>query len=192
MNQSDKERFEKLEQRLDKDEERLEKLERTRGETEPIKISRIEIDTGDTREMNSLLKHILSDMSTAREKLDTLDRGQQVIKQDIAAIHDVFVGDFERIEHSIGEVNATLSERFETNEQAVGAVQADVSNLNATLSERFETNEQAVGAVQADVSNLKATQTEHGQKLDEHGQKLDEQGTMLRQVLQILQQKLGE
>ena len=36
--------------RIEKIEERLEKLERTCGETEPIKVTRIEIDTGDVRE----------------------------------------------------------------------------------------------------------------------------------------------
>jgi len=63
------------------------------------------------------LRAIAEAQASHSEKLDTLDRGQQVIKQDIAAIHDAFVGDFERIEHSIGEVNATLSERFDTNER---------------------------------------------------------------------------
>ena len=102
MNHPTAEEFEELKRRVEKLEQAGQQIQLLRA---------------DVQETNILLKRILPDVGTSREKLDTLEHGQQSIKQDIAAIHDVFVKDFERIENNIGEVNATLSERFDTNER---------------------------------------------------------------------------
>jgi chromosome segregation ATPase len=97
-------------QRIDKLEKRVERLEQQ--QTEPIKITRIEIDTGEVRQRFDRIEQKQADHS---ERFDTLERHLQSVKQDIAALHNAFVGDFEQVERSIGEINATLSERFDTN-----------------------------------------------------------------------------
>jgi len=88
-----------MEEQLHELEKRVEKLEQ---QTEPIKVTRIEIDPSGIREhlaeTNKLLRGIAQTQPDHGEKLDTLERGQQSIRQDIVAIHDVFVKDFDRIE----------------------------------------------------------------------------------------------
>ena len=72
MNYPTREEFEEL-----KEEVRQLKEQRT----EEMKVTRIEVASEDVI-----------------KRLDKLEQGQHSIKQDIAAIHDVFVQDFDRIE----------------------------------------------------------------------------------------------
>ncbi len=89
-------------------ESRIDKLERGMKQVKST-LEHIRLDTGDAREsldaierrqvgMNKQLCEMTQTQTDHNEKFDTLERGLQLIKQDIAAIHDVFVGDFDRIE----------------------------------------------------------------------------------------------
>jgi len=138
-----------IEQRFEKIEQRLEKIEQQ--QTEPIKVTRIEIDTGgileQLAEMNKLLSGIGERQADHGERFDRLAHVQQETKE-IHTISNVWL---DALQENIGDIKAG----------------------QASHNERFDTVERAIGAVQSDVSSLKATQDDHSALLKDQGQKLD-------------------
>ena len=85
MNQPTREEFERLEE---EQRQLKEEVRQSREQiTEPIRIDRLEIDRGGTQEMlketNKKLKQIIQTQTDRSEKLDTLTRGQQELKQEL-------------------------------------------------------------------------------------------------------------
>lgn len=130
MDQPTREEFEDHEQRI-------RKLEQ---QTEPIKVTRIELDSSGVLEhmsqTNKLLKGMTEMLPDHGEKLDTLTRGQQEIKQDIKAIHDVFVGDFDRIETAMATKDDIT--RLETTTNALKTTQDEHGQLLSEHSQMLK------------------------------------------------------
>jgi arsenate reductase-like glutaredoxin family protein len=67
--------------------EMLKRLEELERQTEPIKITRLEIDPGGMQELlvqaNNRLERIIQTQTDRSEKLDTLTHGQQELKQEL-------------------------------------------------------------------------------------------------------------
>jgi predicted nucleic acid-binding Zn-ribbon protein len=109
MNQPTNEQFEELKKRI----ERLEQ------QTEPIKVTRIEIDTGDIRERLDRIERKQTDHS---ERFDILDRRQQELKQELKQeLYTIAHTWLEALQENVGEIKAeiltaqgTQNECFET------------------------------------------------------------------------------
>ncbi|HEX3643461.1 MAG TPA: hypothetical protein VHV10_19415 [Ktedonobacteraceae bacterium] len=128
-------------------EQRIEQIER---EIKHIRftLEHIKLDTGSSRESLDaierkqsealkLLRGIGQAQPDHSEKLDTLERGLQVIKHDIEAIHDVFVGDFDRIEKGIESTQGTMNERFDRIEVAM-ATKDDITRLEGLMMQLLQ------------------------------------------------------
>src|SRR5260370_24809580 len=152
-------------------EERIEKrLEALERQTEPIKVTRIELDPGVIEERlaetNKLLRGIAQTQADHGERLDTLERGQQELKQELFAHSTTWLDtlqehfhDVKAVLDEIGTKQADHSERFDE-------IKISMNDLKATI------------ATKDDMTELKATQDEQGAKLD--------------QILTLLQQESGE
>jgi len=146
MNHPTAEEFEELKRRV-------EKLEQSGQQIQLLRT--------DVQETNMLLKRILPDVGTSREKLDALGRGQQELKQELHS-------------HSEAWLNS-LQESFEEVKSAL----VEIRTTQGSRNERFDRIESRLEATATrdDITILKTTQDEQGAKLD--------------QILQLLQQKPG-
>jgi len=167
MNQPDRERFERIEEQQKEIVRRLDEIERTRGETEPIKINRIEIDTGGIlerlTETNKLMRGIGERQAGHGERLDTLSRGQQELRQELHTISNTWLDTLQENFDDVKTMQADHSERFDR-------VGHQISEVRQQSESRFDRIE-ATMATKDDISGIKATQD---------------------LILQLLQQKPGE
>jgi hypothetical protein len=90
MNQPAEERFKRLEEEQKNLREEFRKLKEQI--TEPIKVTRLEIDSGSMHELlvqaNNRLEQIIQTQTDRSERFDTLERGQQELKQDLHTLSD--------------------------------------------------------------------------------------------------------
>ena len=167
MNQPDRERFERIEEQQKEIVRRLDEIERTRGETEPIKINRIETDTGGIlerlTETNKLMRGIGERQAGHGERLDTLSRGQQELRQELHTISNTWLDTLQENFDDVKTMQADHSERFDR-------VGHQISEVRQQSESRFDRIE-ATMATKDDISGIKATQD---------------------LILQLLQQKPGE
>ncbi len=157
------ERFERIEEQQKEFVKRLEDIER---QTEPIKVTRVEIDTGGIQERlaenNKLLRGIAQAQADHSERFDMLERSQQELMQELQAHSTAWL---ETLQENFDETKAVLIE--------IGTKQAD-------HSERFD--EVKVGV--NDIKATMATKDEMAALKADHGAKLD-------MILQLLQQRSG-
>ena len=126
MNHPTAEEFEELKRRV-------EKLEQSGQQ--------IQLLRADVQETNILLKRILPDVGTSREKLDALGRGQQELKQELHSHSETWL---KSLQENFDEVKSALVE---------------IRTTQGTHNERFDhltTKE-----------DLVALKTEQGAKLDQ-------------------------
>ncbi len=149
-------------QRIDKLEKRVERLEQQ--QTEPIKITHIEIDTGNVRERFDRIEQKQADHS---ERFDTLERGQQELKQILQQNYEAILEgmaktirdetiDIKAALFDIKTTQGTYNERFDRIETTM----ATKEDLKATATK------EDITIVKNDIAALKITQDEQGQKLD--------------------------
>jgi chromosome segregation ATPase len=166
--------------RIEKIEERLEKLERTCGETEPIKVTRIEIDISDVRERFNRIDKRQAD--TER----TLDNHTAFLK-DVSSEQDVQSDLLQKIFIMVSTQNTDIAvlkhemQGARADITSIKATQSDHGELFKEHSQRFDRIEAAM-ATKEDLAALKTTQDEHGGLLRSQGEKLD-------LILQLLQKK---
>jgi hypothetical protein len=156
MNQPTYEEFDELRKRV----ERIEQQQ-----TEPIKITRLEIDSGSIHDLlvqaNIQLERVIQTQADRSERLDTLERNQQELRQELYT-------------HSETWLDA-LQQNFEEN-------RADIANIKATQSDHGEllkTHSEILKGHSEMLTALKTTQ-------DEQGQKLDGMQEQLTQILALL------
>ncbi len=149
-----------MEQRLDDLEKRVEKLEQIKGQTEPIKISRIEIDAGDMRERLdelerkqaeaiNLLRGIREAQADHGEKFDTLAHVQQEskeeLRQEIYTISSTWleslqenIYDIKMVQDAIKTTQADHSERFDRLDYQIKDVHAKLDTQHQQSQSRFD------------------------------------------------------
>ncbi len=172
MNQPTREEFEHLKEKVRKLEEQI---------TEPIKITRLEIDSGS---MHKRLDVVQEDVTVLKEDAGVLKEEMKGARADIVSIkatqsdHSAFL-----VEH--GQRLSAIETKQDTHTEILGKLM----DLVESHDKRFDRIEK--------IQNEQGTKLdEQGTKLDEQGTKLDEQGTKLdeiaetqRQILQLLQIK---
>jgi len=185
--------------RIDAIEKRLEKLEQEyaelKGQTEPIKITRLEIDPGGIQEQlaqaNKRLDGMTQTQADHSERFDTL---KAELLREIHTISDTWL---ESLQENADEVKEDIS-TFETE---IEGARADILSLKATQSDHSELLREA----RADIASIKATQSDHGEILKTmatKGDLTDLEGRIKYDIasikatqdliLQLLQQKSGE
>src|SRR2546429_9706460 len=108
-------------------------------------LGRVQFDTGDAREgLDTVERRQAEALKQLRaigqtqvdhdERLDTLARGQQELKQDLSAVFDGLVKHVQDEAHEIKTTQAGHSERFDMVERVLGTVQADISGLKTDVS----------------------------------------------------------
>src|SRR5260370_6794688 len=128
--------------------EMLKRLEELERQTEPIKITRLEIDAGGMQDLlvqaNNRLERIIQTQADRSEKLHTLERGQQELKEVLLQeIHTLSKTWLDSLQENIDEIKAGMVR-----------TRADISNIKATQSDHT------------------AFLKEHGELLKEHGELL--------------------
>ena len=140
--------------------EMLKRLEELERQTEPIKITRLEIDSGSMQELlvqaNNRLERIIQTQTDRGEKLDTLERGQQELKQELYTLSHNWLD--------------SLQENVDEIKDEMAGMRADISNIKATQSDHSAFLKEHGGllkehggllkatATKADISALKTTQ----------------------------------
>src|SRR5215813_6314593 len=154
MSKPTKDEFEELKKRV-------EKLEQQ--QTEPLKITRIEIDPSGLQELltanNKLLREIVQTQTDHSERFDTL---KVELRQEVEVISKAWI---------------------EALQENVDDIKAGIANLKATQSDHGEMLKEhtkhlgrieATMATKGDISALKTTQDEHSATLKAQGQMLKE------------------
>jgi chromosome segregation ATPase len=135
MDHPTNEQFEELKRRVERLEQR----------TELIKVTRIEIDTGEVRERFDRIEQKQADHS---ERFDILDRRQQELKQELYAVSHTWL---ESLQENVDEIKAeiltaqaTQNERFDRIGMTM-ATKADMAAME-TRMERIELAQAGQGA----------------------------------------------
>jgi len=215
-------------QQIDDLRKRVEKLEQEyaelKGQTEPIKVTRIEIDQGGMQELlvqaNKQLERIIQTQADRSEKLDTLERSQQELKevllQEIHTISNTWLDslqenvdeikdDMAGTRADISNIKATQSDHSELlkehgellkeHREMLTGLKGDVSSLKGDVSSLkgdVSSLKSDVSSLKGDVSSLKGDVS--SLKGDVSSLKTTQvaQDAKLDLILQLLQQKLGE
>jgi len=140
MNQPTREEHEELKKRVEQLEQEYAAL---KGQTEPIKITRLEIDPRGMQEMlvqaNKQLERIIQTQTDRSEKFDTIERGLQALKQ---------------------ELNTHSNNWLETLQKDYDEYIARFEQIETTMVTKDEMKE-----TKADITNIRATQSDHGEML---------------------------
>lgn len=139
MDHPTNEQFEELKRRVERLEQR----------TEPIKVTRIEIDTGEVKERFDRIEHKQADHS---ERFDILDSRQQELKQELYTISHTWL---EALQENVDEIKA------------------EILTVQATQNERFDRIETTMAtkagmaAMETRMERIESVQAEQGAKLDQ-------------------------
>ena len=124
MNQPTEERFKRLEEEQRQLKEEVRKLREQI--TEPIKVTRLEIDSGSMHELlvqaNNRLEQIIQTQTDRSERFDALERGQQELKQELYTLSDNWL--------------KSLQENFDEIKQGMGA---DISKIRESQADFRDT-----------------------------------------------------
>jgi chromosome segregation ATPase len=139
MDHPTNEQFEELKRRVERLEQR----------TELIKVTRIEIDTGEVRERFDRIEQKQADHS---ERFDILDRRQQELKQELYAVSHTWLESLQEnvdeIKAEILTVQATQNERFDRIEASM-ATKEDLSKLEARFDKLEAIQNEILALLQA-------------------------------------------
>ena len=139
MDHPTNEQFEELKRRVERLEQR----------TEPIKVTCIEIDTGEVRERFDRIEQKQADHS---ERFDILDRRQQELKQELYAVSHTWLESLQEnvdeIKDEILTVQVTQNERFDRIEASM-ATKEDLSKLEARFDKLEATQNEILVLLQA-------------------------------------------
>jgi len=162
MNQPTEDRLERLEEEQKNLREEVRQLREQI--TEPIRIDRLEIDRGGTQELlketNKKLDKIIQTQTDRSERFDTLERGQQELRQELHTLSNNWLD--------------SLQENVDEIKQEISGTRADILKIResqADFRDRLETTatkddirnmamkeDLAVMATKDDIVGIKATQ----------------------------------
>jgi len=130
-------------------EELKRRVERLEQRTEPIKVTHIEIDTGEVRERFDRIEQKQANHS---ERFDMLDRRQQELKQELYAVSHTWL---------------------ESLQENVDEIKAEILTVQGTQNERFDRIEMTMAtkadmaAMETHMERIESAQVEQGTKLDQ-------------------------
>jgi chromosome segregation ATPase len=185
----DKQNYNDLQKRVEKLEQDYAEL---KGQTEPIKITRLEIDPGGMQELlvqaNKRLERIIQTQTDRSEQFETLERGQQEIKQELLQeMHTISHHWIDSLQGNVDHIKADISN--------IKATQSDQGELLKDYGKRFdrlETTQSDHGELLKDYGKrfdrLETTQSDHGEVLKEHGKRFDRLETTLSDHGEVLKE----